>query len=257
MKGLCMASNIERKEFSNYLTEAKSWETDKVAQLQNSAKKAWLVAVAAGVIAAISVITVAILGPQKTAVPYLVRVDNSTGNMEVVNAIKDGQTSYGDVLNKFNLQWYVRWREGYSRYTIADYYNNVGYMSAPKVQEQYAAYISKTNPDSPLRKYGGGLGEVVVTIKSITFLREGVALVRFSKKIINEHGGEAEPTHWLATIAFMYSGTPQLEAIRAINPLGFQALEYRLDADQTVGETQSSAAQPVSKIAEPYVPAVQ
>jgi type IV secretion system protein VirB8 len=251
-----MANKVDKKDFANYLREAKSWETDKIAQLHESTKKAWWVAIAAGVIAAISVITVAILGPQKTAVPYLVRVDNSTGNMEVVNAVKDGQTSYGEVLNKFNLQWYVRWRESYSRYTVAEYYNNVGYMSSPKVQEQYAAYMSKTNPGSPLKKYGG-LGETLVNIKSITFLKEGVALVRFSKQVADEHGTSAEPTHWMATIAFMYTTTPQKDAVRAINPLGFQALEYRVDADQTVGETKPTVTEVESVLTEPSVPAVR
>jgi type IV secretion system protein VirB8 len=238
-----MASRIEKKDLSNYLAEARSWETDKMAQLQASAKKAWIVAIAAGVIAIVSVITVAILGPQKTVVPYLVRVDNATGTMDVVKPVKDALTSYGEVLNKYNLQLYIRWREGYSRHTVAEYYNNVGYMSAPKVQHQYATFMSKNNPNSPLRRYGRGAGEAVVTVKSMTFVKTGVGIVRFSKQIFGERGGLQRTEHWLATITYLYSDVPQSESTRAINPLGFQVLEYRLDADQTVGENPANRQQ--------------
>ncbi len=237
-------NKIKRKDFSNYLAEAKSWETDKVIQLKSSLRKAWIAAILASIVAVVSVITVAILGPQKTVVPYLVRVDNSTGNMEVVSNLKDSLSSYGEVINKFNLQWYVRWRESYSIHTVTDYYNNVGYMSGPKEQQKYGKLMAKSNPKSPLNKFRGN--EVVVTIKSITFIKEGVALVRFVKEMQSQNSLRAQ--HWLATITFMYVNAPQTEKVRAINPLGFQVLEYRLDLDQTVGEmplvSRSSFANP-------------
>lgn len=229
-------ANVDKKDFANYLAEAKSWETDKVRMSQKSAKTAWWVAIAASVLAFISVVTVAILGPQKTVIPFVIRVDNTTGVVDVISAIKDGKSTYDEVLNKYNLQWYVRWREGYSKYLIDEYYKNVAIMSAAEEQSRYGSLFSINNPQSPLKIYSSSL--VTIKIKSTSFINENTALVRYSKEVVG--GSKAGLTHWAATINFEYVGTPMSEANRAINPLGFQVFEYRNDPDQEVSEKSLS-----------------
>lgn len=256
-----MSARVNQKDFVNYLAEAKSWETDRVRILEKSVKTAWTVAIGFGVLALISVVTVAVLGPQKTAVPYVIRVNNVTGAVDVVNAMKDGATNYDEVMNKYHLQWYVRWREGYSANTINEYYNNVGLMSAPDEQTRYATQISKRNPQSPLNLYGDQ-GLVQVTIKSISFINENTALVRYIKGV--EKVTNPSVTHWVATITFGYNGTPMSEKDRAVNPLGFQVTEYRIDPDQeiTANALRDTAmpqdyALPLPSTAAPVVPPIQ
>lgn len=259
-----MAKNVDKQNFANYLAEAKTWETSRVRTLEKSAKTAWLVAIAAGVLALISVVTVAVLGPQKTAVPYVIRVNNTTGAIDVISALKDGKTNYDEALNKYHLQWYVRWREGYSKNLINEYYTNVGIMSAPPEQANYGALMSKNNPQSPLKIYAESV--VTIKIKSTSFIKENVALVRYTKEIVG--GQSAGLTHWAATITFQYVGTPMSEENRAINPLGFQVIEYRNDPDQEITENslpsnnikQSLAAPtvaPASQASQPAVPSLQ
>lgn len=257
-----MANKVEKQNFVNYLAEAKSWETSKVRMLEQSAKSAWLVAIAAGLLALISVITVSILGPQKTAVPYVIRVDNATGAVDVVNALKDGKTTYDEALNKYHLQWYVRWREGYSKNLINEYYTNVGIMSAAQEQANYGTLMSKNNPQSPLKIYADSV--VNIKIKSTSFIQENIALVRYTKEIIG--GPKAGLTHWATTITFQYVGTPMSEANRAINPLGFQVIEYRNDPDQeitenalpsTISSLQSTPIPDSTQVAHPAVPPIQ
>lgn len=238
-KGLQMASKVDKENFSRYLAEAKSWETDKVRSLEKSRKLAWIVAGSAGVITFLSVIALAMLAPLKTSVPYVVRVDNATGAVDIVSALTNSKTNYGEVMNKYNVQWYVRWREGYSKNLIGDYYKNVGVMSAPQEQSKYSQWISRKNPDSPLNHYGDS-GNVTVTIKSTSFLKENIALVRYTKDVKGTmHDGL---THWAATIVFQYAGTPMSEQDRAINPLGFQVVEYRIDPDQEISENMMPSA---------------
>jgi len=226
-----MANKTDSKNFSNYLAEARSWETDKVRMLESSRKHAWLVAIAAAVLSVLSVFAVAMLTPLKTSVPYVIRVDNATGAVDVVNSITNGKATYDEVMNKYHVQWYVRWREGYSKSLIGEYYKNVGLMSTQQEQSRYSHLIEPKNPASPLNTYGDK-GSAVITIKSTSFIKENIALVRYIKEV--RDAADNGITHWAATIVFQYAGTPMSEQDRAVNPLGFQVLEYRNDPDQEV-----------------------
>lgn len=226
-----MATKVEKQHFENYLSEAKSWENHKTLSLQKSVRTAWIVTTFFGFLAILSVIALAMLTPFKTAVPYVIRVDNATGSVDVVNALVDGKTTYDEVMNKYHIQWYVRWREGYSKHYISDYYKNIGLTSVPAEQAKYVEAVRPSNPNSPLNVLGEK-GLVNITIKSTSFIKPDVALVRYTKETIN--GSSRTLSHWAATIVFKYAGTPMSEQDRAVNPLGFQVIEYRNDPDQEV-----------------------
>lgn len=224
-----MNSKVEKKDFENYLKEARTWETDKVQEIEKSKKLAWRVATASGVVAFVSVFALAALTPLKTVEPYVIRVDNSTGIVDVVEAMKDGKTNYDEAMNKYFTQWYVRYREGYSKELAEDYYANVGIMSVGLEQQKYYEFFNPKNPLSPINVFGP-YAKVKVRIKSTSFIKSNVALVRYTKEI--ERGlDKPQVTHWAATITFKYSGAPMSEKDRATNPLGFQVVEYRNDPD--------------------------
>jgi len=257
-----MASKVDKENFSRYLAEARSWETDKLRSLEKSRKLAWIVAASAGVITFLSVIALAMLSPLKTSVPYVVRVDNATGAVDIVSALTNAKTNYDEVMNKYNVQWYVRWREGYSKSLISEYYANVGIMSTPQEQSKYSQLIARSNPNSPLNVYGDS-GNATITIKSTSFLKENIALVRYTKEVKDTMNNGL--THWAATIVFQYAGTPMSEHDRAINPLGFQVVEYRNDPDQEISENlmpsnidrQFNVPAAVALPAVPAVPPIQ
>jgi len=95
-------------------------------------------------------------------------------------------------------------------------------------QKYYDAFTPK-NTQSPINVYGP-YAKVKVRIKSTSFIKENVALVRYIKEI--ERGADKNQiTHWAATITFTYSGAPMKEKDREVNPLGFQVVEYRNDPD--------------------------
>lgn len=227
-----MNNKVEKQLFEQYLGEARTWETDKVQQLEKSKKTAWWVAGVASAIAFMAVGAVAALAPFKTVEPYVIRVDNSTGIVDVVTALKDGRENYDEAINKFFTQWYVRYREGYSKQLAPEYYTNVGLMSVGSEQQKYYNWFNPKNPTSPLNIYGE-FAKVKVTVKGTSFIKPNVALVRYTKAV--ERGNDKpQITHWAATITFKYSGAPMSEKDRAINPLGFQVVEYRNDPDSGV-----------------------
>lgn len=239
-----MSKKVDKKEHEQYLAEARSWETDKIKELKSSKKTAWRVATGACVVAVLSVGAVFALTPLKETEPYVVKVDNSTGIVEVVSALKDTKLTYDESLNKYFTQWYVRYREGYTRELAPDYYVNVGYLSSTNEQRRYYDWFTPKNPLSPLKQYGDK-AKVRITIKGTSFIKENVALVRYMKAI--ERGSDrSEITHWAATITFKYSGSPMDEKARGINPLGFQVIDYRNDPESLINDSTIKPADVVN-----------
>lgn len=235
-----MNNKVEKAAFDQYLKEARTWETDKVQESEKSKKIAWRVASASGAVAFMSVLAVVLLTPLKHVEPFVIRVDNSTGIVDVVASIKDGKTNYDEAINKYFTQWYVRYREGYSSELAEFYYSNVGIMSSSLEQQKYYQWFNPKNAASPINIYGP-YAKVKVEIMATTFIKPNIAMVRYTKSI--ERGlDKPQVTHWAATITFKYSGSPMAEKDRAINPLGFQVVEYRNDADAQIGNAAAVPA---------------
>jgi len=240
---MSLNTSVDKENVEKYLQETRSWETDKVQALEKSKNIAWRIAIASSVLTFASVTAVIVLTPLKTIVPYVIRVDNSTGIVDVVNSLKDGETSYDEAINKYFTQWYVRYREGYSKELAEEYYSNVGIMSSALEQKKYYDFFNPKNPLSPLNIYGK-YAKVKVVIKSTSFIKNDIALVRYSTEI--ERGSDnPEVSHFAATITFSYSGAPMKETDRAVNPLGFQVVEYRNDPDALPSEKKSPLKTPV------------
>jgi type IV secretion system protein VirB8 len=234
-----MEANNEKRDLAGYLQETRTWETDKVRELLRSRTVAWRVAAGAGAIALAAVGAVTALTPFKEVTPFVIRVDNSTGIVDVVNSLKDGKTNYEEAINKYFTQWYVRYREGYSKELVEDYYYDVGIMSSSLEQQKYFQAFNPKNAQSPLNVYGA-YAKVKVRIKSTSFIQPNIALVRYTKEV--ERGADApQVSHWAATITFKYTSAPMAEKDRAINPLGFQVVEYRNDPDAQTGDVTSPA----------------
>lgn len=222
-----------------YFEQARSWETNKVQQSSRSERRAWIVAACSMAVAMAAVVAVAGLTPLKSTDLRVIRVDNSTGIVDVVNGLKDGKENYDEAVNKYFIQWYVRYREGYSKDLAEEYYYNTGLMSAGTEQARYFESFNPKNPRSPLNVYGN-FAKVKTRVKSTSFINSNVALVRYTKEI--ERGTDKpQISHWAATITFKYSAAPMSEKDRAINPLGLQVTDYRNDPDTGVDQSAGDA----------------
>jgi len=219
---------VAAKELDDYLAEAKSWEVDRFAQNDKSKRLAWRLAGASWVLTLIAVTGLAVMGPMTKVVPFVIRTDQSTGVVDIVSALTDQKTNYDEAMNKFMVQRYVRFREGYSNNLANDYYNSVGLMSSTQEQQRYFAWFNPKNPMSPLNVYQA-FANVKITMKSTSFIKPDVALVRYVKEV--ERGGDKTVSNWAATVTFTYVKAPMKEKDREINPLGFQVLEYRNDPE--------------------------
>lgn len=245
--GGAMATRVEKKDFANYLLEARSWESDKIRNLEVSKRTAWIIAVVASVLAAISIVTVALLTPIQRVDAYVVRVDSGTGLVNVVKQLQNGDTNYDEAINKYFTQWYVRWREGFLQERAQEFYYNVGLMSAYSEQTRYLKQYEPTSSTSPLNIYKNG-GRSVITIKSTAFDTPGAARIQFTKE--EDWGGENQKvSQWTALIYYRFSGAPMSDKDREINPLGFQVINYVVSQDkpaETASVTEPAKVSPAA-----------
>jgi len=240
-----MLKKVEKQNFQQYLGEARSWETDRLLQAEKSKKLAWVIASVAGGLAIVSVLAVAGLTPLKSTELRIVRVDQTTGAVDVLSEIPNAKTTYDEAINRYFAGQYVRFREGYSRRLADEYYTSVGIMSGSSEQRRYGEWFSPKNPQSPLNVYGE-TARVKVHVKGYSFIKKDVVLVRYWKEIERSASEKPEVSHWAATLAFKYSGAPMAEKDREINPLGFQVVEYRNDPDAAPATELAQAALPAA-----------
>jgi type IV secretion system protein VirB8 len=229
-----------------YLFEARSWETDRARQATRASRLAWTVAGAACVVAALSVAAVAGLTPLKQPVPVVIRVDSSSGIVDVVPTY-EGTTDIEEVVTRNLLSTYVISRERYFYGTAEADYELVAAENSPRLNQEWSALWNASNPQSPLNLFRDGT-TVRVQVRSVSFLRLGsgkdrLAQVRFSRYTRAGGTGEEQVSHWVSTIEFAYGAPSKDDKIRSLNPLGFRVLEYRREPEVAAGPSPSAKAE--------------
>lgn len=74
--------------FDQYQREVLSWETHRVLELERAKTTAWRIATVSTVVAFAAVMAVVGMTPLKTVKPFVIRVDNATGIVDVVSELK-------------------------------------------------------------------------------------------------------------------------------------------------------------------------
>ena len=222
-------SGVPSPDLKVYFAEAQSWDADRLRAAEGSRRLAWAVAGAAGLVAVAAVGAVAALTPLKTVAPYVVRVDRSTGAVDIMTALTAAKPiTYDEAGTNHVLAQYVRAREGWLAPAAEANFRQVSIMSSPAEQQRWAEAFRPSNPASPQIRLGPD-GEAQVEVRAISFVSPGVANVRFHQEL--RHGAQIEAADAIATLAFTYTRAPMAEADRLRNPLGFQVTSYRSDPE--------------------------
>ncbi|MET3835203.1 type IV secretion system protein VirB8 [Brevundimonas sp. UYEF29] len=223
-------SGVPSDDLKRYFTEAKRWDQDRLASAVRSKRLAWTVAATAGGLAIAAVLAVAGLTPLKTVEPFVIRVDQATGAVDLARGLSEetGPVRYEEAVSKYFLAQYVRAREGYLDTAAEENFRLVSILSGPTEQRRWADRFRGTNPDSPQNLYGRA-AEASVSIRAVGFINPEVANVRYRRTV--RRAQQVEESDWIATIAFAYTRAPMTEADRLRNPLGFQVLSYRSDPE--------------------------
>jgi type IV secretion system protein VirB8 len=219
---------VTTDSLKEYFDKARRFDQDRMVSAERSKRIAWFVAAVAGVLACVSIAAVVALTPLKTVEPFVIRVDNSTGIVDLVSAMASSAGSYDEEVTKYFSARYVRAREGYVWSEAEENFRTASLMSNAAEQQRFAAAYRGGNPESPQNVYGRSATSRI-GIKSISLINSNVVSVRYTRTITR--GEDVRTTHWVATITYSYTNAPISSSDRLVNPLGFVVSEYRADPE--------------------------
>ena len=222
-------TGVPSGDLKGYFEEARRWDQDRLASAQRSKRLAWTVAACSGALAVVAVGAVAALTPLKTVEPFVVRVDQSTGAVDVMTGLKgEDHLTYEEAVSKYFLSLYVRSREGWLPQAAEQNFRQVSILSTPAEQQRWADAFRPSNGQSPQVAWGANAVSLI-EVRAISFVSPKVANVRFHRVV--RQAQQTLESDWIATVAFTYTKAPMAEADRLRNPLGFQVISYRSDPE--------------------------
>jgi type IV secretion system protein VirB8 len=219
---------MSEQALQQYFREAAGWDADRVQQMQRSARRAWQIA-AAGWVCVLSLsAALLLLMPLKRVDPFVVRVDSSTGVVDVV-PIYSGGATLEQTVTRYFLTHYVSICERFNFATAESDYEECGAFHAAQRNQAWYALWNPNNPASPLNVHKDG-STVRVQVEAVSFFQRlngsnDLAQVRYLKAERQGTGAEERVTHWIATIQYAYTAASSDPRVRRWNPLGFKVLE--------------------------------
>ncbi len=217
-----------------YFDAAESWDADRIAQFRRYARIAWWAAGAGWLCAAVNGAVLLLMMPLKEVIPYLVRVDSSTGIVDVVPALV-GRAAPEETVTRYFLTHYITVCERFNFATAESDYEECGaFHSAQRNQAWYALWTS-SNPKSPLNVHKDG-STVRVQVNAVSFFTRAsglsdLAQVRYLKAARQASGAEETFSHWVATIQYAYGEVAKDPKTRRWNPLGFKIVDFRTEPE--------------------------
>jgi len=215
-----------------YIAQAQVWHAHHWEEFQKSQRRTFRLILFLLLLLGISIGTWMICLPLKRIEPYLIRVDSTSGRVDVIPTITPSE-SLPQSVTRHLIQEYVQQRERYIPALAAADYVQVGALQTSELNDQWAHEWQRSNPQSPLNRYNAG-HQVTAEINSVTFLKETppyLVQVRFTLTEKDQTGNSLSLRNYLATLKAVYQGVASDSAVRSMNPLGFKVIEYRREPE--------------------------
>lgn len=233
----------------NIFTKGSQWESSRVADLEKSRKIAWIFAGVFALGFVVAAVSLASLAPFRRTIPYIVKQDSQTGNVEVLQAFDNRSIGSQELLNKYWARAYVQAREQYNWYLVGGDYDSVARLTDPQV---FGDYSTQFVGEKSLDKVFGDFTERKIKILSITpsVTNPSQMVVRFERTTISKGMMVEQPTLFVVNMAYRYipkTFGPEADLIK--NPVGYQVYSYRRDV-----ELPSTTPAPAQNNTAPGVP---
>lgn len=232
-----------------YLAEGASWDADRIAMKERSMRTAWRVAVGASLVAVMAVVALMMLMPLKHVEPFVVRVDNTTGLVDVV-PVYAGDAQMPEAVTRYFLDHYITVCERFNYSTAESDYEECGAFHTPQRNQLWYAAWAKTNPASPLNLYRDGTTIRAQVISVSFFTRaDGVsdlAQVRYVKGKRQAGSAEEQQTHWIVAVRYVFAKPSSDPATRRWNPLGFKVVDFKPEPETLIEGVQPPSASAVN-----------
>lgn len=219
---------------AEYFRAAASWDADRVAQAQCSARRAWQAAGAGWICALATASCLILLMPLKRVDPFVVRVDNTTGVVDVV-PVYTGEGRVEQSVTRYFLAHYISICERFNFATAESDYEECGAFHAAQRNQAWYALWNPNNPGSPLNVHKDG-STVRVQVEAVSFFQRAsgvtdLAQVRYLKAERSGGGADERISHWIATIQYAYTSPSRDPRVRRWNPLGFKVVELTAEPE--------------------------
>ena len=226
-------------ELEAYFRAAASWDIDRAAQTVQRLRIAWVVAGAGWVCAMALCAAIATMMPLKTTEPYVIRVDNSTGIVDIV-PMYAGHAEIWEAVTRYFLSHYITVCERFNPVSVQNDYEECGAFHAMRRNQEWATRWNRVNPDSPLNLYKDG-SAVEAKVTAITFFTRAsgvnsLAQVRYVK-IKKSPAGAESVSHWIGTLEYAYASPSRDPKTRQWNPLAFKVIEFQAVAENVADAT--------------------
>jgi len=217
-------------DLKGYFAEAASWDADARVQGRRTVRLALGVAGTGWVAVLVLAGALMLLMPLKRVEPFVVRVDNSTGVVDVV-PIYAGHSAIPETITRYLLTHYVTVCERFNWATAESDYEECGAFHTAQRNQAWYALWNPTNPASPLNAYKDGT-TVRAQVSSVSFFKRAsgvadLAQVRYVRAKRAAGSASEETTHWIATIQYVYADPSSDPKIRGWNPLAFKIVDFR------------------------------
>jgi type IV secretion system protein VirB8 len=231
-------------ELCSYFAEAASWDADRIAQGRRAVRLALGVAGAGWVVAVTLALALMLLMPLKRVEPFVIRVDNATGLIDVVPEYV-GKGELPETLTRYLLTHYITVCERFNYATAESDYEECGAFHTALRNQAWYALWNPTNPASPLNVYKDGTS-VRAQVVSVSFFKRAngvadLAQVRYVKARRAAGGTDEQLTHWIATLQYAYADPSSDPKVRSWNPLGFKIVDFRPEPE-VLNEVPSATA---------------
>jgi type IV secretion system protein VirB8 len=225
---------MKHDPLQKYFHEAASWDADRAAQAQRSARSAWWVAGGSAICVLALASCLILLMPLKRVEPFVVRVDNSTGIVDVV-PVYAGKAALEQTVTRYFLAHYISVCERFNFSTAESDYEECGAFHAAQRNQAWYALWNPNNPNSPLNVHKDG-SVVRVQVEAVSFFQRAsgitdLAQVRYLKAERQAGGADERITHWIATIQYAYTAPSRDPRVRGWNPLGFKVIELTAEPE--------------------------
>src|SRR5258706_8742501 len=223
---------MKAEAVESHVAEGRGWDGHRGAERRRVVRLSLWVAAAGWVCAMGSVIAFASLMPLKRSEPFVIRVDNSSGVVDVV-PVYAGSAPMPETVTRYFLNHYVTVCERFDFATAESDYEECGAFHSPARNQQWFDQWNRSNPQSPLNLYKDGT-VLKSEVSAISFFERvngisDVAQVRYTK--LTRQGSAERNSHWIATIQYAYGNPATDPKIRRWNPLGFKVVSFRTEPE--------------------------
>lgn len=225
----------------NYIRKAQDFETSRIETLKKSNKLLSTLLVVSILGNAGAAFAIAVLTPLKTVAPYVIQVDKSTGNQEVLTSLTDKSYTTSEAEDRANIARYVIAREGYVFDILQRNYDTVRQLSTDAAFENYKSLFEGA---AAIDKQYGDQVIVEPRIISMSLKKEKYndgtitsAIVRAEIVKKNIQKKSTETATVMINLVYNYDmSSADNEEERLNNPLGFKVSYYRRDIESSTPE---------------------